>query len=130
MKQPCEIIVAKFLPTLRGVIVRTLLTDYGLKQMEVAHAMGLTQAAVSHYFNSARGTDPELVERFPEIEQYARALAAEIAKGARETEQVARICDACQEIRAGDKFCRFHHESSRQYIEFGEVVSLNRRLIH
>jgi len=127
MKQPCELIVAKFLPAMRGVLVRTLLNDYGLKQMQVAKALGLTQAAVSHYYNSARGTDPEVLARFPEIAEHARQIAQEVARGSDEAAQSAMICEACHEIRGTENFCKFHHESGRATISFGDVVKLNRR---
>lgn len=108
MKQPCELVVARFLPALRATIVRTLLAEYRLKQADVARAMGLTQAAVSHYAHATRGTDEEVLTTFPELGGYARAMAREIARGASEPAQVRAICDACEEIRGGEKFCRFH----------------------
>lgn len=127
MKQPCELIVAKFLPAIRGELVRILLNEYGLKQTQVANAMGLTQAAVSHYYNSARGTDPELRERFPEIQDHARRIAEGVAKGSTEAQQAEQVCEACHDIRGTDKFCQYHHGTGKQTIAFGDVVRLNRR---
>ncbi len=49
MIQPQEVVVAKLLPTIRARLARELLRSFRMKQIDVAKAMGITQAAVSHY---------------------------------------------------------------------------------
>lgn len=113
MKQPLELISERVLPTLRGLVVRRLLDHHDMTQTEVADAMGLTQAAVSHYHNASRGRDPEVVERIPQLESHAAALAERIAAGATQPEQVAYISEVCREIQESQAFCEFHLETSR-----------------
>lgn len=113
MKQPLELISERILPTLRGLVVRELLDDHDMTQTEVAEAMGLTQAAVSHYHNASRGRDPEVVDRIPQLESHAADLAEKVAAGATEPEQVAYISEVCREIQHSQAFCEFHLETSR-----------------
>ncbi len=113
VKQPVELISERILPTLRGLVVRRLLRDHGMKQTDVAEAMGLTQAAVSHYKNATRGRDPEVLERLPELRDHAEVLADQVAGGASQPEQVAYISEVCRQIQSSDGFCHFHLETSR-----------------
>ncbi|MCS7102481.1 MAG: helix-turn-helix domain-containing protein [Candidatus Korarchaeum sp.] len=53
--QPCEIIVRTLIPSVRAAITRELVEKHGLKQVEVAKLLGVTQAAVSQYVRGARG---------------------------------------------------------------------------
>src|SRR5205814_7733357 len=57
MLQPQELVVAKLLPTIRARLARELLRTHKMKQIDVAHSMGITQAAVSHYNTQSRGVD-------------------------------------------------------------------------
>lgn len=113
MKQPLELVSERILPTLRGLVVRELLDDHDMTQTEVADAMGLTQAAVSHYHNASRGRDPEVVDRIPQLKEHAGDLAERIAAGASEPEQVSYISEICREIQESKAFCEFHLETSR-----------------
>lgn len=108
-----EILTERFLPTLRSLVVQRLLDGHGMKQTEVARAMGLTQAAVSHYRNNARGRDADVLARFPELHDYADDIAGQVAAGASEPQQVAAISAVCDAIRRSPKFCDFHLETSR-----------------
>ncbi len=70
MLQPQELVVAKLLPTIRARLARELLRTYKKKQIDVARAMGITQAAVSHYNTQSRGVDQEMLRLFPEIKPF------------------------------------------------------------
>lgn len=108
MLQPQEVVVSKLLPTIRARLAQVLLTEYRFKQVEVARALGVTQAAVSHYNTRSRGTGEELLGLFPEIDAFARELAAEIDKGLSHPEQIAHINDLCGRITGTVRFCEYH----------------------
>src|SRR3989442_9763093 len=91
MLQPSEVTAAKLLPTIRSRLAQELLEVHKLKQVKVARALGITQAAVSHYNTKSRGLDAQLMVRFPEIDAFCTTLAARIAGGMSQTEQIAPI---------------------------------------
>jgi len=108
MRPPCEIVVNKVLPHIRADIVRILIQEYNMKQIEVSKRLGITQASVSQYLSSTRGGNKEFTAIFPEIEEYARGIAKEIAAGGARDTQVALICEMCSKMREGEKFCDYH----------------------
>jgi predicted transcriptional regulator len=108
MKPPCEIVVNKMLPHIRANIVRTLIQDYNMKQIEVSKRLGITQASVSQYLSSTRGGDNELQNLFPEMEDYAKVIAKRIASGENKEMQLALLCEVCSKIREEKKFCSYH----------------------
>lgn len=108
MLQPQEVIVAKLLPTIRARLSRELLRRYGMKQVEVAKALGITQAAVSHYNTKSRGVDQELMRRFPEIDAFVDAMAARIHDGMPQSAQIAELSRFCFEIMQTARFCEYH----------------------
>ena len=109
MKPPCEMVVSRILPMLRAALVRSIIAEHGLKQREVARLLGITQSSVSQYVTSARAGDRKLLKAFPEIEDFARNTAKEIAGGrAKATHMM--FCDACMHMRGTKEFCRHHRE--------------------
>lgn len=56
MKSPCEVVAKYVLPVFRAMVAKDLMDNYHLSQNQVAEKLGITQAAVSHYINSKRGT--------------------------------------------------------------------------
>jgi len=108
MLQPQEVIVAKLLPTIRARLARELLRTYGMRQIEVAKALGITQAAVSHYNTKSRGVDQEIVRRFPEIEDFVDDLAGRIHEGMSQSAQISELSRFCVEIMQTSRFCEYH----------------------
>lgn len=106
--QPFEVVTAKLLPTIRARLAQVLLDEYHMKQVEVAKHLGITQAAVSHYKTATRGIDPELVQLFPEIDAYAREMAAKIADGLAQTEQVLSMNLLVERLMNTQRFCDYH----------------------
>ena len=60
MKIPCELIVWYVLPAIRRELARELVDKHGMIQAEVARKFGVTDAAVSQYLKSKRGSNKEL----------------------------------------------------------------------
>ena len=108
MLQPYEVVTAKLLPAIRARLSQVLLDEYKMKQVEVAKHLGITQAAVSHYKTASRGIDPELLQVFPEIDAYVQGLAAKIADGMRQTEQVHSLSTLVEGIMQTRRFCDYH----------------------
>ncbi len=108
MIQPQEVIVAKLLPTIRARLARELLRSYRMKQIDVAKAMGITQAAVSHYNTQSRGVDHEMLRRFPEIKMFVDDLAVRIHDGMTLTDQISSINAFCTGLMQTVRFCDYH----------------------
>ena len=60
MKIPCELIVWYVLPSIRRELARELVEKHKFTQAEVARRFGVTDAAISQYLKSKRGTNKEL----------------------------------------------------------------------
>ena len=108
MMQPSELLVAKMLPTIRARLAQVLLQKYAMKQVDVARALGITQAAVSHYNTRARGLDQDIIRRFPEIDGFADGLATKIHDGIGRTQQIAIVDAFCLDLMATQRFCEYH----------------------
>jgi predicted transcriptional regulator len=113
MMQPSEIIAAKLLPAIRARLAQILLSDYHMKQVEVAEHLGITQAAVSHYNTRSRAVDEEVFAVFPEIEDGVRDLAGRISEGLPKPEQIAAVEELCKNITRTERFCAYHRRYSR-----------------
>lgn len=112
MLQPSEVTAVKLLPTIRARLAQSLLETYGMKQTQVARALGLTQAAVSHYNTKSRGLDHELLRRFPEIDVFVADLAGKIHDGLPQTEQIALITQFSGSLMNTRRFCEYHKKIS------------------
>lgn len=108
MLQPQEVVVAKLLPTIRARLAKELLRTYRMKQVQVARALGITQAAVSHYNTKSRGVDQELLRRFPEISRFVDEMARQIHDGMSKSDQIARLNDFCHHLTQTARFCEYH----------------------
>ena len=110
MKPPCELAVREFLPSLRAAIVKELSETYHMKQQDIAHALGITQASVSQYLNVERGKE----ERFKKLEGFHETV--EQIADAITSENISRItilksiCQLCTTLRKSEEFCREHQE--------------------
>ena len=108
MLQPFEVVTAKLLPAIRARLAQVLLDEYGMKQVEVAKHLGITQAAVSHYKTASRGIDPEILKVFPEIDTFVKGLAAEIVDGMPQTAQVHSLTTMIEGLMRTRRFCDYH----------------------
>src|SRR5438128_12690704 len=97
MLQPQELVVARLLPTIRPRLARELLHTYKMKQVDVAHSMGIPQAAVSHSNTQSPGVHQEMPRLLPEIKPYVHELSSQIAHGMTLSAQIASV----NEVRRG-----------------------------
>ena len=80
MKTPCEIVVWYVLPTIRREIAKELVDTYRMKQVDVGHLFGVTDAAISQYLKKKRGGNVwiESSERYPEFLEEIKVSAKRI----------------------------------------------------
>lgn len=98
------------LPHIRADIVRILINNYEMKQIEVSKRMGITQASVSQYLSSLRGGDDAFQKMFPEMKEYTQSIAEKIASGENKEGQIALLCQICEHIREKENFCSYHKQ--------------------
>src|SRR3972149_4279752 len=98
MLQPQEVVVAKLLPAIRANLAQGLIRKYQMKQVDVARAMGIPQAAVSHYNTKTRGVDQDILRRFPEIDTFVDDLAEQIHDGLSKSRKIAVFGDVGERV--------------------------------
>ncbi|MGQ9781485.1 MAG: transcriptional regulator [Nitrososphaeria archaeon] len=95
VKSKCERVSRYLLPTVRGLIAKSLVEEYGFTQSRVAKRLGITQAAVSFYVSSKRGN--KLKDKIPsnkDAMDMIKALAKKMASSS-STEKI-DLCDICK----------------------------------
>lgn len=116
MQVPCEIIVRHVLPTVRAMVAKELIENYGFTQSQAAEKLDITQAAVSWYLSYKRGRTKKkglnlsFIESFPQIRKTVTEMAKGIAKeDLTPVGMIMNFCGACTSIReSSDDFCRMH----------------------
>lgn len=98
MKIPCELIVWYVLPSIRRELARELVENHSLTQAEVARRFGITDAAISQYLKSKRGTSKELEGsgKYPEFRKEIEKAAERMLNG---SDIVTETCQICQMVK-------------------------------
>jgi len=109
MRPPCEIVINTILPNVRAELVKVLIEDYNLRQVDVAKILDITQASVSQYRTLIRGRDELLLEIFPEIENYTKEAAKKIMENQESgvSEYRNYLCEMCKKILYNPKFNQY-----------------------
>jgi len=101
LRPPCENVVRYVLPAFRSLVARELVEKHGFSQVATAKKLGITQAAVSHYFHLKRGE-----KRMKELQSIAivQSTASEIAQGIATEKSSVRdttlaFCRLCDTLR-------------------------------
>jgi predicted fused transcriptional regulator/phosphomethylpyrimidine kinase/predicted transcriptional regulator len=106
---PEEIVVERFLPTLRVALARDL-SERGLTQSTIADRLGVTQAAVSNYLSG----EPSIEERFAEDERFRRTvdrIGAGIADGSMDGyEALAETLELIRAFEDRGPICAVHED--------------------
>ncbi|WP_265111987.1 thiamine-phosphate synthase family protein [Halosolutus halophilus] len=106
---PSELVVERFLPTVRGMLARRL-ADRGLTQQEIAANLGVTQAAVSKYVSG----DPEGDDRFrgdPNTVATADRIAEGLASGDMDGyDALAELLSLVRQLEDRGPICELHEE--------------------
>lgn len=101
MKTPCEIVVWYVLPTIRREIAREMVTTYRMKQSDVGHIFGVTDAAISQYLKKKRGGSQliEESEHYPQFLEEVKKSSKLIVDGKSDmSAELCRICNFIKEI--------------------------------
>jgi len=89
----CEYMVREIFPSLRAMIAKDLVSDYGMSQGEAASLIGITQPAVSQYMRSLRGKGALQEEPVRQaIKEISRGLHA---KTIGKDDLPAKFCEIC-----------------------------------
>ncbi|MEM1566623.1 MAG: hypothetical protein QW510_06050 [Candidatus Bathyarchaeia archaeon] len=104
---PCEVAVKGLLPPLRAALAKHLMTKYGLKQVETAKLLDVSQPAISLYNRKMRGKALDL-EKDMEIRGLIEKMADALAKGLSHKEYTLMSCEICKAARAKGLLCNMH----------------------
>ncbi|MGC8998694.1 MAG: transcriptional regulator [Candidatus Bathyarchaeia archaeon] len=108
MLLPCEVAVKSLLPPVRAALAKHLMTKHGLKQMEAAKLLGVSQPAISLYSKKLRGKALDL-EKDREIRGLIEDLADSLAKGGLSHKDFTlKFCEICKAARARGLLCAMH----------------------
>jgi len=117
MLTPCEVVVKAVSPAIRALLAKTLLEKHGMKETQVAEILGVTQSAVSKYFQNARGTSIPL-ENITEIRTITdQMVALLLSEPTRQTEIMKLFCQACSLIRDKGLMCPLCQLNQKAKIE-------------
>lgn len=108
MLLPCEVAVKSLLPPVRAALAKQLMTKHGLKQIEAAKLLGVSQPAISLYNKKMRGKALDL-EKDKEIKELIVELADSLAKGSLSHKDFTlKFCEICRATRAKGLLCNMH----------------------
>ncbi len=102
LRLPQEIEIWYIIPAIRREFAKALVKK-GLKQREVARMLGVTDAAVSQYFSSRRGSEVKFNQGIK------RGIATSVEKVMKDGDilvEIQRICRQCRD----DKICCYIHK--------------------
>lgn len=111
LKPPCELVVSRIIPALRASLVKQLVDEHGMTQIEISEVLGITQPAVSQYMNQRRGGFEGLKSVFPEIDEYTKKIAEQLVDEELTQEDI-DLCIPCKVMRNSDVFCPLHRDYS------------------
>ena len=108
MSVPCEVAVKCVLPVVRAMVARELMTTKGLRQVEVANLLGVSQPAISFYQRNIRGKAIDL-ENDKEIRRMISKVVGSLAQGSlSHRDLILMYCGICKTIRAKGLLCNLH----------------------
>jgi predicted transcriptional regulator len=108
MSVPCEVAVKCVLPVVRAMVAKELVANYGLKQVDVAHVLGVIQPAISLYSRNIRGKAIHLEDDL-QIQDLINNFARSLAEGNMSHRNVVlAYCEICRTIRAKGLLCKLH----------------------
>jgi hypothetical protein len=108
MSVPCEVAVKCVLPVVRAMVAKELMTVDGLRQVDVARLLRVSQPAISLYGRNMRGRAIDF-----ENDEHIKRLVSDMAKSLAEgnlsrRDLILRYCVICKVIRAKGWLCKLH----------------------
>jgi hypothetical protein len=113
MQTPYEIASKSVIPAIRGMVARGLI-ERNFTQVEIAHALGVTQPAVSKYLGDKRGRAIDFDHR-DDVMKMTAVIADGIASKKLSGVQVANmIKEICDHVMHAGYMCDLHFEVDPQ----------------
>ncbi|MGI0078420.1 MAG: transcriptional regulator [Nitrososphaerales archaeon] len=113
MQTPYEIAAKSVIPAIRGMVSRSLIEKH-MTQAEIAHALGITQPAVSKYFSEKRGMAIDFYQH-EEVKRMADVIAEGIVNHRLNDIRVAdMIKEICDHVMRSGYMCELHYEIDPQ----------------
>ncbi len=113
MQTPYEIAAKSVIPAIRGIISRSLI-DRHMTQAQIAHALGVTQPAISKYFSEKRGKAIDF-DVHDDVKKMAEVIADGISNHRLNDIQVANmIKELCDYVMRSGYMCELHYEIDPQ----------------
>lgn len=96
----CEVIVKKVCPAVRAIVTNKLISEYNLKEKEVAKLLNVSQPAISHYLHMKRGSALfDTLRKDHEIMKIVDKIVAIIYKGEDIKVIQGHFCEICKVVR-------------------------------
>lgn len=116
LELPCEYAGKVVIPSIRALIVKTLVEDYKLTKYRAAKILGLTPAAVTYYLSGERGRKLiEEIESDQNLIRIVKDVSALIAErnGINSVEDYKKyrdsVCKICAHVNIYAKMAGCHH---------------------
>jgi hypothetical protein len=99
MKIPyCMVFSKTLLPSLRILIAKELVDNYGFPQLYTARILGVSQPLLNYYLKGKRKAKTiELLKSNPAVISYVKKIAKDIANN---VDTSRTFCDLCTDLRA------------------------------
>ena len=108
MSVPCEVAVKCVLPVVRAMIAKELMANYGLRQVEAAKLLDVSQPAISLYCRNIRGKAIDL-ENDRDVKRLVANMSASLVKdSSSHRDLIVMYCGVCRTIRAKGLLCKLH----------------------
>jgi predicted transcriptional regulator len=112
MLLPSEIEAKSLIPAVRAILAKKLISEYSLKEEDIAKVLGITQAAVSNYVRGTRG-DMELISKLECVREVMRMIddiARDLSTNKAYTPStLAKFIGLCNYMRYTLIICDVHH---------------------
>ena len=108
MKPPCMIMVKLVIPSIRVVVAKKLVEEYGLSQAKTAKKLRITRAAVTQYLKGVRGEYELKILEKSKVKKTIKKLTDELVKENPEiTTIIKNLCEVCKVIRQERLICSY-----------------------
>ena len=105
MKLPCEVTAKSLVPAIRALLAKELIITHGMKQIEAANLLGITQTAISKYAHNVRGRVISIEEDREITERIKKTATSITEKRLDRTEIAVEICHTCRLVREKRLMC-------------------------
>jgi hypothetical protein len=105
---PDEIASKSVIPAIRAMVVRRLVDEHGMTQLQAARLLGITQPAVSKYMHNKRGVAIKL-EGVARVDKAASRIATMLVSGkAGQVQVMGKLNEVSMQVRKSRLMCDLH----------------------